>query len=261
MFKKVILAGILVLTSINTFAGEAKFWISKDPASTAPVSYYTVYYGPSEQSNPELYPYSIDVTVTMQDEPLTGTDDLILINTNLEDGTDYYFAVKDIYTNGSESDYFSLPYPVEIPPAVEISLTETNLIWSHNTDMEFYQIIWWPADTEGTDDDKTEYQLTPDADPETGNIIFNLAELDGIDAGTISAYRFGVKTINYYGNLSSETVLPDKKDENDIIVPDTDTDVDIDSDIDTDGNKPIDYNSGGAAGGGGCFISGLGAGI
>lgn len=73
---------------------------------------YIIKYGPTEQEKPDYYPYSI--VVIPDDTQLAGKSTTLV---DLGEGKSgyYYFSAKDIYIDGTETDYSESSVPIMIP--------------------------------------------------------------------------------------------------------------------------------------------------
>ena len=106
-----ILGAMLLLSSLS-YAVEVNLVVSRVDLSKE-VSKYIVRYGPEEKSNAEDYPNLIKVT------PENPTDLETHFTLDIQDNdVDYYFAVKEVYEDKTESVFSESSFPIFIycPP-------------------------------------------------------------------------------------------------------------------------------------------------
>lgn len=94
----------------NSFSGSANLTIINEKDSVNVVK-YVVRFGSTEQVDPENYPSVVEIIP--DDAALVKSN----INVNVGDGKsgNYYFSVKDVYSNGDESKFSESSFPMYIP--------------------------------------------------------------------------------------------------------------------------------------------------
>lgn len=92
-------------------AGSVNLTILHDNPDLKAVK-YIINYGTIEQANPDNYPYTIEIRPI--GGPVAGQSTTHVDLGEKKNGN-YYFSVKIIYENGSESDFSENSFPLLVP--------------------------------------------------------------------------------------------------------------------------------------------------
>lgn len=111
-FKSIIVALFITLYfSVLSFAGTANLTIVHENQNLNVVK-YIIKYGAVQQDNPDDYPNTVEIS------PAGGPvkkQSVIRVDLGVGNSGYYYFTVKDIYEDSTESSFSESSFPILIP--------------------------------------------------------------------------------------------------------------------------------------------------